>query len=180
MAKWSERRNAIVDLNTLARNDIRRLLGDLSNTSDVRAALNDILPALIQTYGSAAATIAADWYDDFRDEMSIRRRFEAVPAEVRNVGAESLIGWAAAEATTDPAFQTLLLGGVQRRIAQFDRLTITQSSIADPSSRGWMRVGVGECDFCQMLLDRGAVYSEATADFEAHDNCHCSAVPEFD
>jgi hypothetical protein len=31
-----------------------------------------------------------------------------------------------------------------------------------------------------MLIGRGAVYSEATADFAAHDHCKCSAVPAFD
>jgi hypothetical protein len=179
MPQWSERRQAIADLNELAAHDIRRLLGDLTNTKNVQAALHDILPVLIQTYGSAAASLAADWYDDFRAQAEAAKRFAAVPAEIKDVGAHALVGWAAAEATDDAAFGVLLLGGVQRRIANFDRLTITGSSVADPSARGWMRVGVGECDFCQDLLDRGAVYSEATADFEAHDNCRCSAVPEF-
>jgi hypothetical protein len=179
MPKWSERRQAVADLNELASNDIERLLGDLTNTKNVQDALHDILPLLIETYGSAAASLAADWYDDFREEMAVARRFSAVPAEVKDVGAHALVGWAAAEATDDAAFGSLLLGGVQRRIANFDRLTITESSVADPSARGWMRVGAGECDFCSMLLSRGAVYSEATADFQAHDNCRCSAVPEF-
>jgi hypothetical protein len=35
------------------------------------------------------------------------------------------------------------------------------------------------CDFCEMLADRGAVYGEASADFEAHDHCSCSAEPVF-
>lgn len=179
MPKWSERRQAVADLNELASNDIERLLGDLTNTKNVQDALRDILPLLIETYGSAAASLAADWYDDFREEMAIARRFSAVPAEVKDVGAHALVGWAATEATDDAAFGSLLLGGVQRRIANFDRLTITESSVADPSARGWMRVGAGECDFCSMLLSRGAVYSEDTADFQAHDNCRCSAVPEF-
>jgi hypothetical protein len=30
-----------------------------------------------------------------------------------------------------------------------------------------------------MLADRGAVYSEATADFAAHDHCGCSAEPVY-
>jgi queuine/archaeosine tRNA-ribosyltransferase len=109
----------------------------------------------------------------------VARRFSAIPAEVKDVGAHALVGWAAATATDDAAFQSLLLGGVQRRIANFDRLTIMGSSIADPSARGWTRVGFGECDFCRLLLDRGAVYSEDTVDFESHDNCRCSGVPEF-
>jgi hypothetical protein len=30
-----------------------------------------------------------------------------------------------------------------------------------------------------MLIGRGAVYSEAGADFASHDHCNCSAVPAF-
>jgi hypothetical protein len=55
---------------------------------------------------------------------------------------------------------------MQRRIANFSRDTITGSSIADPKAQGWERVGNGECAFCSMLIGRGAVYSEASADFE--------------
>lgn len=181
MAKWDERRQAVAALNRLAANDIRRLLGDLTNSGSVRDALNDILPALIRTYGLAAASLAADWYDDYRETSEVPKRFTAVTAEVGDVGVPALVGWAGAEATTDAAFETFILGGTQRRIAQFDRLTVMQSSLADPSARGWARVGDGnECDFCQMLLGRGAVYSEETADFQAHDHCACTAVPEWD
>jgi hypothetical protein len=30
-----------------------------------------------------------------------------------------------------------------------------------------------------MLLGRGAVYTEASADFEAHDHCNCGAAPAW-
>lgn len=30
-----------------------------------------------------------------------------------------------------------------------------------------------------MLSDRGAVYRQATVQFAAHTNCHCTAVPVF-
>ena len=54
-----------------------------------------------------------------------------------------------------------------------------RSTLADPKADGWQRTGVGECKFCEMLIGRGAVYTEATGDFGAHDDCHCSAVPAF-
>src|SRR5699024_506029 len=56
---------------------------------------------------------------------------------------------------------------------------IMDSSLADPAADGWQRTGIGECQFCEMLISRGAVYSASTADFAAHDNCKCSAVPAF-
>lgn len=44
---------------------------------------------------------------------------------------------------------------------------------------GWRRVtSDNPCDFCAMLAAQGAVYNaEETADFEAHDNCSCTAEP---
>lgn len=70
-------------------------------------------------------------------------------------------------------------GSMARLVLNAGRSTITQTAIADPRSVGWQRVGIGKCDFCQMLLGRGAVYSEATADFEAHDHCGCTAEPVY-
>lgn len=35
------------------------------------------------------------------------------------------------------------------------------------------------CAFCRMLAGRGAVYSENTGRFQAHDHCACTAEPDF-
>lgn len=177
---WRKRQQAVADLNALAAADLRKMLGDITNTAQAQAALHDILPSLIDTYGLAAATLAADWYDELRDDLGVAGRFTAIAADVKDTGAHALVGWASATATDDTAFKTLLLGGMQRRIANFDRLTVMGSSIADPSARGWARVGDGDsCPFCDLLIGRGAVYTEASVDFECHDHCGCTAEPEF-
>lgn len=60
------------------------------------------------------------------------------------------------------------------------RSTVMQATNADPRARGWARVGGGsECGFCAMLIGRGAVYSESSANFEAHRSCQCDAEPVF-
>jgi hypothetical protein len=143
------------------------------------AALRDVLPGLVDAYGAAAATVAANWYDDLRDEREVRGRFRAIPAAIAETGTQALIGWAAAEATDLAAFKTLVEGGTQRRIANFARQTVTGSSVADPQARGWQRTGAGDCDFCAMLIGRGAVYTEASVDFPAHDHCNCGAEPAW-
>lgn len=163
-----------------AESDLSTLWRGADTAAALEEALRDLLPGLIDLYGSAAATVAADWYDDLRDQKSVRGRFTAIPAEVAETGSQALVGWALAEASDLPTFQTLILGGTQRRIANFSRLTVTNSSVEDPSARGWTRIGDGNsCQFCSMLLGRGAVYSEASADFQAHDHCGCSAAPAF-
>ena len=160
--------------------DLSVLWRRIERAADAGTALHDILPALIEQYGAAAATLAAGWYDDLRAKREIGGRFAATPAEIPDVGAHALVGWALDTATDYPNFQTLILGGAQRRIANFSRLTVMQSSIRDPKAAGWMRVGDGHsCEFCSMLLGRGAVYTEASADFPAHDHCGCSAEPEW-
>jgi hypothetical protein len=71
-------------------------------------------------------------------------------------------------------------GSMSRLVLDGGRDTITRTVAADPRASGWQRVvGGPSCDFCWMLADRGAVYSEATADFAAHDHCGCSVAPVY-
>lgn len=152
----------------------------LRDGDNAREALHDLLPALIDTYGMAAAAVAADWYDDLRESQGVGGRFVAIPADIEDTGAHALVGWALDEATDDGSLVALLEGGVQRRVVNFGRFTITQSSYADPRAEGWMRLGSGSnCPFCDLLISRGAVYSEATVTFASHDHCNCIAAPAF-
>lgn len=173
-------RDGVTGLVGFARRDLHALWGQVRDATEAQTALRDILPALIDTYGAAAATLAADWYDDLRDKTGVAGSFRAIPTEVKATGSDALVGWALTTATDYEAFQGLILGGTQRRIANFSRGTITGSSIEDPKAAGWQRVGSGECAFCAMLIGRGVVYSEASADFASHDHCNCSATPAFD
>lgn len=180
MATSARLRRDLANLSGLAAGDIDVIWREVSTAALAAEALNDVLPALVATYGAAAASLAADWYDELRDSRGVSKRFSAIPAEVADSGTGALVGWATSTATDLTTLQTLVAGGLQRRIVNFSRLTVTGSSLADPSAVGWQRVGVGECDFCQMLLGRGAVYTEATADFQSHDHCACGAEPVFD
>lgn len=170
---------------TQLRNDLDTVVtlahGDLAKVLQLKqeAALFDLIPDIVQTYGQAAATIGADWYDTRREELAVRKRFTALVPDLGDLGGKSLVGWAAQTATDDVTLASLLQGGVQRRVLDYGRQTVMQSSFADPSSKGWERQSAGGCSFCAMLEGRGAVYSEASADFASHDNCRCQAVPVF-
>lgn len=73
-----------------------------------------------------------------------------------------------------------MLGAAKRLILNGARGTILDATRRDKRSGRWQRVGDGStCAFCQMLIDRGAVYSEDSGDFQAHDHCGCSAEPLF-
>lgn len=166
-------------LTRLALNDLAALWRQVSNAAEAQMALSDILPALLDTYGQAAAAVAADWYDEARLNADVGGSFRAIPAEIRDTGAHELAGWATAKGTDLDSIRTLAEGGAQRRILNFSRETVAGSSLADPAADGWQRVGAGSCPFCAMLIGRGAVYTEASVQFASHDNCHCAAAPAF-
>lgn len=84
--------------------------------------------------------------------------------------------------TADLAMQDAfvqMIGAATRLVLDAGRDTVRQTVIADPRARGWERVTSGGCDFCTMLAGRGAVYTEASADFASHDHCACSAQPVY-
>lgn len=166
----------------LADRDLSRLWSLVADGAAADEALRDLLPAIVREYGALGGALAAEWYDGQREKAGVRVRFAAAPIRADDRGTQSLIGWALDAATDGASLKTLVSGGVQRRVADHVRLTVMDSAITDPGARGWQRVGNGGCTngFCDMLIARGSVYGEATADFASHDHCQCSAVPAFD
>lgn len=177
-------RSALARVSGAADRDLAVLWRQVSTAAQARQALGDVLPALVEQYGAAAAALAAEWYDDLRAKQDVRGAFRAIPADLGTAGAEALAGFGAQSVGTNQgsldAAQVLVAGGLQRRIVNYARDTIMGSSIADPAASGWQRETSGGCAFCEMLAGRGDVYSEATADFASHDHCQCVAVPAFE
>lgn len=183
-ARVEAHRRDLVALTALAGDDVRVAWRGFTTADSARDGLAAMLPRLAQVYGAAAATLAADWYDDLRADLGLPGRFRAIPAALPDdLGTDALAGWGTGPLFSDEpdvsAAQSLILGGMQRRIMNSDRDTLTISSVADPAATGWQRVGGGSCEFCAMLIGRGVVYSQASADFASHDHCHCTAAPAF-
>lgn len=178
-------RTAVLDLSSLAAADLRRLWREAGDDPRlVQQALADVLPALAQTYGLAAGAVAADWYDELRDEQNIDGRFFAITADLGDLGTDELAGFAVGPLYgAEPDLgrtRTIVEGGLQRRVTNVARDTVMGSSIEDPRAQGWQRsAGPSACAFCRMLEGRGAVYSRAGVDFGAHDHCDCVAVPAW-
>jgi hypothetical protein len=52
--------------------------------------------------------------------------------------------------------------------------------VAGERAAGWRRItAASACSFCSMLAGRGAIYSEATVGFQAHDGCNCQPGIEY-
>lgn len=179
MATPEQLRRANLALARLAANDMASMWRQVSNAVEARTALRDVLPALIRTYGMAAASLAADWYDEARLVAEASGAFTALPASLGESGADALALWATEKGSDLEAIKALTEGGMARRISNWSRETVMGSALADPSADGWQRTGVGSCAFCALLIGRGTVYSEASADFSSHDNCNCQATPAF-
>lgn len=145
------------------------------------ALLAEIIDSVVMSHGDALSVATAEWYDLDREMNGVGGRYRAESLRTRQSGAESLVGWARATALTPESMQSLVLGGVTKRIANASRLTISANAEADPRALGWQRrTSAGACLFCLMLADRGAVYKADTARFASHDDCRCSAVPAWD
>lgn len=184
LAEVQSHRLDVAAVSALAVADVRILLAEVSTPEQAREALNDTLPQLMGIYGAASASLGADWYDEMRDLVGARGSFAAVAAELPDAGR----AYALAGAATSPlevgtltmeTVRSVTEGGLQRMVADMDRGSVMASSVADPATVGWQRVGSGECGFCALVISRGAVYTESSVRFGSHDNCKCACVPAF-
>lgn len=73
-------------------------------------------------------------------------------------------------------------GASVRHALDGGRDTVRESVANDPNTFGWKRIGGGTstCNFCLMLIGRGEVYWKDTANFASHDNCQCTAEPDYE
>lgn len=163
----------------LADRDLARLWRLVAAGAAADEALHDLLPAIVREYGALGATLAAEWYDQQREKAGARGAFLATPFAAGDRGTHALVGSAVVQAKDDMTLRALIFGGVQRRLADHMRLTVTNNAVADRAAQGWVRVGVGgSCDWCDQYLD-GEIRTVAGYDFDAHDNCNCSVAPAF-
>lgn len=155
---------------------------NMGDATGVRDGLIEVLPELVSVYGSAAATLGAEFYDDQRAAAKVGGRFSGIAADLPDMeGTAVLARWAVSPlfgAAPDSASAlSYASGGLQKIVADVDRRSVVVSSIADRKSTGWQRVASGgACGFCKGLAGRGTVYSQSSADFSSHNSCLCVAV----
>jgi hypothetical protein len=180
VATIQQYRQDLHQLTSLAEAELASLWGQVDGPASARQLLGDTLPDFVDLYGAAAGALAAEWYEEARIEAEITGRFEALVAELPDLGrVEALAGWAASTATDVQASLSLAQGGMQRIIADVGRQTVAGSSIADRAAQGWQRSAAGGCGFCQMIAGRGAVFTSSSVVFGSHDHCRCVAVPAW-
>lgn len=177
-----EARRALALVTAAAVNEAVAVLNATSTTAELVGAV----PLVVAFYSDGSAALAADHYDDLREQANpAGRRFSAEP--VVNLREEKMrrgVLWAVEPLRLvdpdRPAAVERLAQVVSLEAARPFRDTILENRRRDPAAVGWRRhTSTDGCKFCRMLADRGAVYREATARFASHPHCSCSAAPVF-
>lgn len=176
------------DIRTLVLRDLAGFWATLDtlDATGTRDALLEVAPLLVAQYGEMAATVAADFYDQMREQAAVVGRFSAVlgdPVDVEDLRGQ--IRW-----SIDPLFSAdpdpdAALGRLEQKVDEYSlqpgRDTIARSAGRDPAKARWARVPVGDtCAFCLMLASRGPAYRSAESAGKGrkyHGDCDCTPTP---
>jgi hypothetical protein len=157
--------------------------------------------ALVQRYGAASRTLAAQFYRAQRLSAGVGGRAPLRPAPLPDVKrVDRSIGWATkglwAPNPDVEAARTLVGGVTDALMLDAGRQTIIDSVHADQKATGWARIPEpGCCFFCALLAARGEIYKDGAA-FElsdkrfanhvdtpsvvkVHNKCRCHVEPVF-
>lgn len=186
LAEVTSHQSALLDLTTLAQSELVKFWRslDLTDPVAVAVALRELMPDLFAAYGTAAGTLAADFYDELRAQAAVAGVYAATMATLPpSEAAQSLVGWGLAplffkdeaEAAmlaeeygvkVDPKpapnpdlALSRLAGGLQRAVAGADRQTIITNARSDPQAVRYARhASASACAFCALLATRQADY----------------------
>lgn len=167
-----------------AASEVWLAIGAATTAAAIGSALTDNLEAILDEFMVSAAAVAADWYAGLRLDAGIPDVYEP-PLAMPDRGADAMRGWLLDSPRLPDGALDLATIRARTEVAALQRVesaanqTVMDAATQDDQARGWQRVGVGACDFCAILISRGAVYSKAAVRFGAHDHCRCSAMPAF-
>lgn len=188
----AEHRRSQLQIRAMALRDYIRIwpLWDGSEGS-FRRLLDATLP-LARSYHRASASVSASYYEQFRraervggsptprlgefDEAALKVAMYVTGSEMTR---KAMLAGQSPQAAMQTALSRTSMT-LTRGVLSGSRDTIVLSSAADTQARGWARVTAGTpCGFCATMAARGPVYSEDTADFEAHSGCACVGEPYY-
>ena len=138
---------ALATLTDRAAADVRKLIASGASPDKVADLLRKLMPALIDKYGTAAAAVAADWYEEQRIAAGVAGSFRVEPKDaverLPDGKADGIVGAGSAHLFGDEPNPTLaadiISGAMSTQILNTARETIMDSAIADPASAGWSR-----------------------------------------
>lgn len=155
------------------------LNGDRAAARELQLVGRAALAPLIDQYGMAAGSLAAEWYDLNRELLKVSGQWSGAMLQQPNVDTGPMVGGVIQSFITTESILSELQAGMDLRVRQAAQGTIMDSVLRDPQARGWGRVASrGCCSYCALLASRGGVYrTRQTATFCPHTHCHCQALP---
>ena len=163
--------------------------GDYESRKAARDLAIEFFKELVGVYGDAAATIAADFYEELAEAAG-----EHVPtallAETTEGSIEGSVRYAARNLFGQQASAALFMEAVERSVRTYVKKmandTMTANAVRDGARHGvrFARVPTGPetCAFCITLASRGFVYAspETAGEFDHyHDDCDCRVMAGF-
>lgn len=204
LADVEEQRQALDNIIILAKAELLRLWPALpvEDPEELKRVLVPIFVELVAEYGSMAAVLASDWYEQLRVEAKATSNYVALLAATATAEAmTSQIQYAGAGAYVSPAKALVDAAAVLDKFVGYgQRDTIDLNVNMDPEAGvTWARMAQADaCAFCAMLATRGGDYrSEGSAIVvtgagtrpsrqgkralgeKYHDDCRCIATPVF-
>ncbi|MFE2973378.1 hypothetical protein [Streptomyces sp. NPDC059258] len=180
-----------------------RSLRRLILPSRLRTSMPDWFTAMqevVDQYARTSAALSAEFYDAQREAAGVPDSFTVpVPDPPPAEQTESSLRWATKDVwerdpedprTTDAQREPLEVrlaqaekkaeAVAQKLVTDTGRGTVQEAVRQDRQAVAWARTaGLNACAFCRMLSIRGAVFKQDTVDFQAHDGCHCMALPVY-
>lgn len=163
-----------------AQSDFEKVLAlvDLNNIAAAIALLEELLPGIVEMYGNAAATAAAEMYE----AVLLAETGKATTAYLAATESEKMrgaVGYAASllsDGKVNKAI-TMLRKNIDYYVKEPARQTVTESAKRDGVR--WARVPQGRetCGWCVLLASRGFVYHSEHTAHGYHANCDCMPVP---
>ena len=163
--------------------DLRALWNAIDDLplEEMKLALVNGIPDIIDTYGRLGQVVAAEWFETLIGTNAF------VPDLYSRDAWEASTRWAISplfdESKTDASAFSFLVQSAQRHALNHSRYTISEN-VARHKDMRYARALAGRnpCNFCKVLSSRGPVYGPKTAvvakDGDSyHDSCSCIAVP---
>lgn len=154
--------------------------------------------AVVDQYAQTSAALGAEFYDAQREAARVAGTFTVPVVDAPTPEqTEASLRWATKDVwdrdpgtATDAQMQPVEVrldqaekkaeAVAQKLVTDTGRSTVLNAVRRDAQATAWARsAALGACAFCKLLAARGSVYAQDTADFRAHDGCHCGVVPVF-
>lgn len=167
--------------------DVWRTASSLS-PSEFRAMMKRALPDVLDPHIASAADLSAVWYEAAAPDIPFRAGAAALPPAEQFAKSASWSLMASGEAGL------VRMAGVSKRAVFGGARRTTQLNVSRERGSRWARTAsAGACEFCRMVVSRGAVYTSEEAATQVggnglpirgnrdegstfHDFCRCMAV----